>query len=394
MDRIYSRPAAPRHRKAVIYYAGKPPSFDRAMHPVPRLSLVEQSALHLQRGIESGRWQGALPGVVRLAAELGVSKDTMEAALALLEQRGCIISRGPGKRREVAATTSLPAIARSLRVGLLLREELGKTVPLTQEIFLKLIHDLEAMGHKPVLAPKSQSELGDDPARIGRMMEKCQADAWVISGAPAALADWLSDNSTPAILLGGQHGKHPFAHASMNSSKAIHETVRRLIELGHQRIVLVCLPDWVRPKPGAMVQAFFKQLADAGLPASEYNAPWHEATPQGCSNLLDSLFRLTPPTAMIVPTAHYAYAVMAHVGTLGLSVPRDLSLVVRGSDPAFEWIRPRIAHFDCSTAGLIRHVVRWIDRYAKGKPDHQSKLVEATLVPGDTIAPPPTTARR
>ena len=364
------------------------------MHPVPRLSLVEQSALHLQRGIESGRWQGALPGVVRLAAELGVSKDTMEAALVLLEQRGCIISRGPGKRREVAATTTLPAIARTLRIGLLLREELGKSVPLTQEIFLKLIHDLEAMGHKPVLAPKSQAELGHDPARIGRMMVKCQADAWVLSGAPAALADWLHDHELPAILLGGQHGKHPFAHASMNSSKAIHETVRRLIELGHQRIVLVCLPDWVRPEPGQTVQAFFKQLADAGLPASEYNAPYHETTPEGFANLLDSLFRLTPPTAMIVPNPHYAYAVIGFLGNRGLAVPRDMSLVVRGSDPAFDWIRPRLAHFQCPTDDLIRHIVRWVDRCAKGKSDHQSKIVNATLVPGDTIAPPPPAARR
>jgi DNA-binding LacI/PurR family transcriptional regulator len=359
------------------------------MHPVPRLSLAEQTALHLQHGIESGRWQGALPGAVRLASELGVSKDTLVDALSLLEERGSILSRGPGKRREVATTPSAASLRRPLRIGLLLRDELRQSVPLTQEIFLKLIHHLEAMGHKPLLAPKSQAELGLDPARIGRMIAKCQADAWIVSGAPAALANWLHRHGTPAILIGGQHGDHPFATASMDSSRAIHETVRRLIKLGHQRIVLVCLPDWVRPKPGKMVQAFYKQLADAGLPASEYNTPFHEATPQGFAKLLDSAFRLTPPTAMIVPHAHFAFAVMAFLGTRGLSVPRDLSLIVRGSDPAFEWIRPRIAHFDCPTADLIRHVLRWVDRCAKGKPDHQSKNIEATLIPGDTIAPPP-----
>lgn len=363
------------------------------MHPVPRLSLAEQTALHLQHGIDSGRWQGTLPGVVRLASDLGVSKDTVVAALSLLQDRGSILSHGPGKRREVATAATPPSLRRPLRVGLLLREELGQSVPLTQEIFLKLIHDLEAMGHKPLLAPKSQAELGHDPARIGRMIAKCHADAWVVSGAPAALAEWLHrhNSNTPAILLGGQRGDRPFATASMDSSRALHETVRRLIKLGHQRIVLVCLPDWVRPKPGQMVQAFFQQLADAGLPASEYNAPWHETTPHGFAKLLDSLFRLTPPTAMIVPHAHYAFAVMGYLGTRGLAIPRDLSLVVRGSDPAFEWVRPRIAHFDCPTADLIRHVLRWVDRCAKGKPDHQPKLVEATLIPGDTIAPPAAT---
>lgn len=358
------------------------------MHPVPRLSLIEQTALHLQQGIESGRWLGKLPGVVRLAGELGISKDTTEAALRLLESRGSVISHGPGRRREVAAGPQSPPLQRSLRVGMLLREELGQSVSLTQEIFLKLIHDLEALGHSPLLAPKSQAELGHDPRRIARMVETFNADAWIISGSSHEVTKRLSLQEKPFILLGGRHGDLPVASASMSPHKAIHESVRRLIEIGHKRIVMVCLPDWVRPQPGHTVQAFFQQLTAAGLPAGDYNAPYHETTPEGLAAMLESLFRLTPPTAMIVPNMHYAIAVMGFLGSRGLSVPRDVSLIVRSPDPAFDWVRPRIAHFQCPTHLLIRHIVHWVDACSKGNPTHRSKVVEARLVEGETITPP------
>ncbi|MFD0892471.1 substrate-binding domain-containing protein [Luteolibacter ambystomatis] len=358
------------------------------MHPVPRLSLVEQTALHLQQGIDSGRWKGAMPGVVRLAGDLGVSKDTAVAALALLEARGSIVSRGRGKRREVVGGTSRPII-RSLRVGLLLREELGKSVALTQEIFLRLMHDLEALGHKPVFAPKSQGDLGLDPARIGRMVRKCGADAWVISGAPVEVLDWFNQQGPPFIVLGGRHGGYPLAMASVSSLNAIRESVDRLIGLGHRRIVLVCLPDWVRPVPGRMMNWFFEHLRAAGLPASEYNAPYHETTPEGFERLLESLFQLTSPTALIVPNMHYAFATISFLAARGLSVPRDVSLVVRSSDPVFDWGRLRIAYFHCPADPLIRRVLRWVEACSKGAPDFEEMSVDAVLVPGDSIAPPP-----
>ncbi|BCU75847.1 substrate-binding domain-containing protein [Luteolibacter sp. LG18] len=359
------------------------------MHPVPRLSLVDQTALHLQQGIEAGRWRGPLPGVVRLAGELGVSKDTAEAALVALEARGWIVSRGRGRRREVVADRSPETLHRSLRIGMLLRDDLPKSPAYMQELCLKLVHDLEALGHQPVLAPKSIGDLGLDPARVGRMVAKFRADAWIISGAPPDVLDGFHHRGLPFLSLGGHVSSYPMASASISSAKAVDATVDHLIDLGHRRIVLVCLPDWVRPVPGPMVSHFFRKLQAAGLPASEYNAPFHETTPEGFGKLLESLFRLTPPTALIVPHMHYAFAAMSFLASRGLSVPRDVSLVVRSPDPAFDWVRPHIAHFHYPVDALFRRILRWVDACSKGLPDHESLAVDAVLVPGESLAPPP-----
>ena len=65
-------------------------------HPLRRLPLVEQTALHLREGFQSGRWAAQLPGVVPLAEELLVSKDVLRAALKLLEEEGWIEDGGAG----------------------------------------------------------------------------------------------------------------------------------------------------------------------------------------------------------------------------------------------------------------------------------------------------------
>ena len=49
------------------------------------LSAVEQVAAHLRGELGQGRWSGTIPGVNRLAVELGVNRKTVEAALEQLD---------------------------------------------------------------------------------------------------------------------------------------------------------------------------------------------------------------------------------------------------------------------------------------------------------------------
>jgi hypothetical protein len=58
---------------------------------MPRLHLqssVEQTAAHLRADLASGRLRGLMPGVLRLEAELGVNRKTIDAALRQLQREG------------------------------------------------------------------------------------------------------------------------------------------------------------------------------------------------------------------------------------------------------------------------------------------------------------------
>ncbi|OYV00601.1 MAG: hypothetical protein CFE26_23795, partial [Verrucomicrobiales bacterium VVV1] len=56
-----------------------------------RLSTASQLALHLRAELERGRWTGRMPGVIRLASELGIARNSVEAALHELEREGLLI---------------------------------------------------------------------------------------------------------------------------------------------------------------------------------------------------------------------------------------------------------------------------------------------------------------
>lgn len=65
----------------------------------------EQLAAQLRGRIESGEYAAgsAIPGELALAAEYGVSRATVKAAVAALESSGALVTR-PGRRRVVAGT--------------------------------------------------------------------------------------------------------------------------------------------------------------------------------------------------------------------------------------------------------------------------------------------------
>lgn len=360
------------------------------MHVLHRLNLAEQAALHMQREIEAGRWKGRLPGIARLAEELGMSRAKVLEALALVEARGLIVTQGAARHREVVPHQTLTSSNGSLRIGILHHEDPAYAAPMTKEAILTLKHDLEQLGHGVFHSSKSQIALGGDVRRITKMVEQHQADAWVVCRGSALLLDWFCKQQTPFIAVDGSIDHSPMAAASLMPGAAFREAIRQLIALGHKRIVWVCPPHWVRPAPTKMVRAFWSQLTASGLSAGDYNTPHYDGTPEGFQLLLDSLFRLTPPTAMIVPCQNHAFALMNFLNRRGLSIPHDLSLIVGAPGPALHWIHPPIAYLQYDSLSLVRRIVRWVENCAKGGlPDLDQELINATLVAGETMVPPP-----
>jgi hypothetical protein len=69
------------------------------MNKLQLLSLSEQVEAHLRREILAGAWRHVMPGVHRLEAELGVHRQTVEAALRLLEWERVLLPQGTGRRK-------------------------------------------------------------------------------------------------------------------------------------------------------------------------------------------------------------------------------------------------------------------------------------------------------
>jgi DNA-binding LacI/PurR family transcriptional regulator len=354
---------------------------------ITRKTLAEQTAAHLTRELQNGRWQGALPGVNRLSVELGVSRETLRAALGVLERQGLLQAGGGGRARMVTPNDAGLTARKSLRVAILLHTRLEDEVSSTQSLVLRIKHSLEAAGNICVFAPKSQLELKLDPARIIRLVAQTPADAWVVASGSLELLQWFEAGSKPVIAIGGRLKGLAIASASRNAIPAFREVFRHLIDLGHRRITLLCPRERRVPCLSVIERGLQEELALRNIPFGDFNVPDWEQTPEGLEGLLEALFRMTPPTAIQVSFPCLAIGVLAFLSRRGLRVPEDVSLICEHTDQTLAWYRPEIAHFTCDLDVILRRVVRWVAAVAQGRVDLRQISCPGVFHPGGSVMP-------
>jgi len=356
------------------------------MRPLQRQSVSDQTAAHLREGLRSGRWGLKLPGVLRLAAELEVSKEAVRAALRRLEQEGVLLAGGSGRQRIFSGTrAALRESRKLLRTGILLSRPLRTENGASQRMLLRLLHEIEAAGHAAFFAPLTQTCLGHKLPRIARHVQEAKAEAWIAVDAPEELMRWFSSQPVPAVALGGRYCEVPLARVAMDLTQGFVKAVRVLKGLGHRRIVIAVPRVWRQPVPGRLVSAVLEEF---GSGAPDYHVPDWEPGARGFNDLLESLFRITPPTALIVIEPAEAVAVMSFLAQRGLRIPRDLSLVCRHRDASLDFCRPEIAHFSSNEDHLVRHIVRWVNTAARGAAHRRRIVCEPEFLPCESLARP------
>jgi DNA-binding LacI/PurR family transcriptional regulator len=110
---------------------------------------------------------------------------------------------------------------------------------------------------------------------------------------------------------------------------------------------------------------------------------------EGFECILDSLFRVTPPTALILDEPILFNAGFHHLARRGLRVPQDVSMVCTDVEPGFAWCLPAITHIRWDYHPLVRRIVRWANNVARGKDDRRQSFSKAEYVEGGTIGPAP-----
>jgi DNA-binding LacI/PurR family transcriptional regulator len=345
------------------------------------LTVSAQAAAHIRSELERGRWSQVIPGVYQLAAELGVNRKTIESALQQLEHEGLLRGQGQGRKRRIVE--SYVKSARSMRVALLLYE----STDLHLDYIVELQHALVEAGHTLSIASKSLTELKMDVSRVSRLVAQTSADAWILLAGSREVVAWFCQQPMPAFALFGRQEGLPIAAAGPNKIPAFAAAARHLVELGHSRIVLVTRRERRLPELGRSERAFINELMDHGIQVGNFNLPEWEETREGIHALLNSLFRLTPPTALMIEEAPIYAAVQQFLSNAGIRVPQQVSLICTDYDPTFAWCLPAISHVRWAAAPLVRRIVRWAENVSQGKSDIRQTGAPAEFVIGGTTGP-------
>ena len=347
------------------------------------LSAHEQVAAYLRQQIARGIWKKTMPGSSRLCRELGVGRMTIESALRLLEQEGMLLPQGAGKKRLIQAPESLEMP--SLKVEILLYSPEDEKL----DYHVSIRHQLMNAGHHASFSTKTLSEMKMDISKVSRYVANSSADAWIVISGSREILNWFAEHNIPAFALAGRRRGSGLPSAGPDKIPPLRDSVRRLVELGHSRIVLLTPDTRRKPAPGNFERAFLDELSNQGIQHGPYNLPDWEETGEGLRKILDSLFQHTPPTALIIVESFTFIATMQYLAQQGITAPRDISLICDDPGPQFRWCEPTVSHFHWESAPIARRAVQWAGNVAQGKKDVRESFNKATFVEGGTIGPVP-----
>ena len=342
---------------------------------------AEQVADYLNQEIVRGRWSGWMPGVLSLEKEFGINRNTLEAALRLLEAKRVLVGGGAGKRRRIEAN----AETRAMRIGILCFDRIGRG----QKYWVDMNHRLQDAGYASFFARETICDMGMDVGRVERLVQLEAADAWLVFGGTETMLQWFQDQGIPVFALFGRRAGQNVASVGISKLPAIRQAVDLLVDMGHQRIVWLTHRLRRLPAPGRPEQMFLDRLKERGIPTGPYNLPdWDETREgEGLYQCLENLFRFSPPTAIIADEPSQYLAVMQFCVNRGLRVPHDVSLMCNDSDPIFHQLQPAVTRIDWEPEALIRQVLRWANEQARGKDIRRQIEVPAKLIEGGTIGP-------
>lgn len=345
------------------------------------LTAAEQVVEHLRGELARGTWSGTMPGGDLLAKQLGIGRNTIEGALKQLEKEGLLVNQGSRRRRLINSTGDLSSP--STRVAILLFEP----VDAEQNHIIKIKHMLKEAGHSFIEPDKSLIELGMDTKKLAKLVDRTTADAWVIVCGSKEVLEWFADRPEPAFALFGRRQNVPISSVGPGTALVMTDIAQRLVELGHRRIVLVSRKIWREPKPAEFVRAFLSELDSHNLAMGSYNLPDWEESRRGFHQLLESLFKLTPPTALIVEEPPLFTAVLRFLAGRGIRTPEDISLICTDPNQHFHWCESPTAHIQWDIQTVGKTVVRWVDGISRGNVKIKQTLFKAEFIEGGTVGP-------
>jgi DNA-binding LacI/PurR family transcriptional regulator len=270
-------------------------------------------------------------------------------------------------------------------VGILLYERNDEKL----DYIVDLQHRLLEAGHVTKIPSKALRDLKMNLDRINRLVRSVEADAWVIQSGSSELLQWFAGQATPAFALAGRRRGVDIAGTGPDKIPAGQTAVRRLIELGHRRIVMLSREERRKPLPGLMERAVLNELETVGIATGPYNLPDWEDSPEGLCRRLGSLFHHTPPTALIIDQVLLYLAVERRLARLGLLAPEAVSLVCLDPSPVFQWFRPSVSHIAWDSRPMINRIVKWAENVARGRDDRRQTFTKAEFIEGGTIGPAP-----
>lgn len=326
----------------------------------------------------------------------GVSVPTVSKAMQMLADAGVLQSGGDRRCWKVAETRSPRGDSSEKRAKrrhqskgnllVLSSSGLGEERYTTSQFVTELLNFLGSTGWEARHRVMNFEHAKRPKRAWGELLKSVEPDAVVVVGGTECVARWLVQQKVRALFVGGEAKDTGIPMLALSAGGMYRRAVKHLLDLGHQRILTpFCgrIPGFVE----GCSRAIHETLAEARagqqcmkIVETPYSGP--EVT----ANLLRRNWPKYLPDALIFLDWREFIAASGFLREAGLTIPRDVSVVVLSHSSSMEWHIPRLSHFELPHRELARLAGRWV---TDGKlPKSIGNLVRVTprWVEGESIA--------
>jgi DNA-binding LacI/PurR family transcriptional regulator len=204
----------------------------------------------------------------------------------------------------------------------------------------------------------SLAELKHDPKRVAKMVRENPSGAWIILSGSRPVLEWFAKSSVSCFCLFGRMQGLTIAGTGPDKLPALREAIQSLTDKGHRSIVMLARGDRRKPSLGMFEQVFLEELGERGIPTSPNNLPDWEENSEGLRDCLEALFRVTPPSALLIDDWILFLAVQNFIARVKTQATKQVVLICSDFHPSCKLCAPSIPHIHWDHKTMVRRIVR------------------------------------
>jgi DNA-binding LacI/PurR family transcriptional regulator len=344
-----------------------------------RYSLIEQTAQALRTQLAQHEWTARLPSEQALAALFNVGRNTVRAALALLEAEGRIKTTN-GRRREIvpAAARRQPQVQRAV---LIMARPVGEFPPSTTLWIHGTRSRLETLGWQLHVFVEPEVYRARPAKGLEAMTATRPDTVWILHRSTAAMQHWFQEQGLRTVLAGSRHEGITLPNVDSDLRAASRHAAGRFLAQGHRRLAIL------RP-----VERFAGDAESVlGFREGVGAAAWQEVAcqnhPAGVIRALRQLLKSPqPPTGLYVLHPEHCVTALSYLLGQGIAVPSQLSLICRDDEPYLSLLTPEPTRYRRSARAMAAKLTAQVLAVVKatGRAGKSLTIMPAS-VSGETL---------
>ena len=350
-----------------------------------RPSLPVHVAQHVEALIRDGTWAQRLPSERNLAIELGISRGTLRAALALLRSSGKLTGSPQGNLLP-PNSPPLALATREIELGVLSPRPLEPLRPYLAMLVGHLKEGAQARGWKLHLH-HGGSYFSRYPAKpLRQLVANYRHHCWILVHSTPKTQSWFEREQIPALISG-----HACIGIHLPSVDVNHRAAGRhlgimLRRYGHQHIVIISsrpsLPGLVEGETGIR-EGMQERDGDVGkVDALHYDGD----DPRLAHKILRCLEAAAHPTCIVTETPNQYLTALTALASAKITVPAEISLVSRLDDPFLHHLIPAPSRYHVNPSTMAGHILTRLAHLVVGEklrsPVHE---VIPEFIPGASL---------